>query len=66
MITDDVAGFDSRLGRTGQQQGERSLEAGMELGWQLLRSLPAAELHRLNDRQIEQYILGDTETAAMK
>ena len=38
------------------QQGMRSLEAGMEIGWQLLRSLPASELYRLNDRQIEEYI----------
>ena len=46
-----------------QQQGMRSLEAGMELGWQLLRSLPAAELHRLNDRQIEDYINTSEQTA---
>lgn len=39
------------------QQGMRSLEAGMEIGWQLLRILPASELYRLNDRQIEEYIL---------
>ena len=38
------------------QQGMRSLEAGMEIGWRLLRSLPASELFRLNDRQIEEYI----------
>jgi V/A-type H+-transporting ATPase subunit B len=38
------------------QQGERSLEEGMELGWELLRALPTSELVRLDDRQIEQYI----------
>jgi V/A-type H+-transporting ATPase subunit B len=38
------------------QQGARSLEQSMALGWQLLRSLPASELHRLSDRQIEMYI----------
>jgi len=38
------------------QQGERSLEEGMELGWELLRALPTSELIRLDDRQIEQYI----------
>ena len=38
------------------QQGMRSLEAGMEIGWRLLRSLPASELFRLNDRQIDEYI----------
>ena len=46
------------------QQGMRSLEAGMEIGWQLLRSLPASELYRLNDRQIEEYINQAEETGA--
>jgi V/A-type H+-transporting ATPase subunit B len=41
------------------QQGMRNLEAGMEIGWQLLRKLPASELHRLNDSQIEEYIRQD-------
>jgi vacuolar-type H+-ATPase subunit B/Vma2 len=31
----------------------------MTLGWQLLRSLPTSELHRLSDRQIEMYIEED-------
>jgi V/A-type H+-transporting ATPase subunit B len=47
-----------------QQQGMRSLEAGMEIGWQLLRTLPASELYRLNDRQIEEYINPVEETGA--
>lgn len=38
------------------QDNERSLEQGMEVGWQLLSQLPVSELIRLNDRQIEQYI----------
>ena len=46
------------------QQGERSLEAGMEIGWQLLRALPTSELIRLNDRQIEEYINQDEEEVA--
>jgi len=46
------------------QQGMRSLEAGMEIGWQLLCTLPASELHRLNDRQIEEYINQDEEAGA--
>jgi len=46
------------------QQGMRSLEAGMEIGWQLLRTLPASELHRLNDRQIGEYINQDEEAGA--
>jgi V/A-type H+/Na+-transporting ATPase subunit B len=39
-----------------QQQGARTLEQSMEIGWQLLRTLPKTELHRLSDRQIAQYI----------
>lgn len=38
------------------QDSERSLEQGMEVGWQLLSMLPVSELIRLNDRQIELYI----------
>ena len=38
------------------QSGARTLEQSMRIGWELLRSLPATELHRLNDRQIEAYI----------
>jgi V/A-type H+-transporting ATPase subunit B len=38
------------------QDKERSLEQGMEVGWQLLSQLPVSELIRLNDRQIEHYI----------
>jgi len=48
------------------QQGMRSLEAGMEIGWQLLRTLPASELYRLNDRQIEEYINQVDENGADK
>ena len=39
-----------------QQQGARTLEQSMEIGWQLLRTLPKTELHRLSDRQIAQFI----------
>lgn len=40
-----------------QQGGERrTLEQSMELGWRLLALLPRAELHRLSDAQITQYI----------
>lgn len=40
-----------------QQGGERrTLEQSMELGWRLLALLPHAELHRLSDAQITQYI----------
>jgi V/A-type H+-transporting ATPase subunit B len=39
-----------------KQAGARTLEESMALGWRLLRSLPATELHRLSDRQIAEYI----------
>jgi V/A-type H+-transporting ATPase subunit B len=39
-----------------QQQGARTLEQSMAIGWQLLRTLPKTELHRLSDRQIAHYI----------
>ena len=48
------------------QKGVRTLETGMELGWQLLRELPPSELHRLNDRQIDEYITQDQETGVGK
>jgi len=38
------------------QDGARTLEESMDLAWQLLRSLPPSELHRLSDRQIAQHI----------
>jgi V/A-type H+-transporting ATPase subunit B len=38
------------------QTTARTLEQSMALGWLLLRSLPARELHRLSDRQIAEYI----------
>src|SRR5271166_6207086 len=36
------------------QQGRRTLEESMGLGWELLRALPASELTRLSERQIDQ------------
>jgi V/A-type H+-transporting ATPase subunit B len=39
-----------------RQAGARTLEQSMEIGWQLLRTLPKTELHRLSDRQLAQYI----------
>jgi len=44
-----------------QQQDARSLEKSMELGWEILRPLPAAELHRLSDAQIARYIHEETD-----
>ncbi len=38
------------------QTGPRTLEASMNIGWQLLRIMPPAELSRLNDEQVERYI----------
>jgi len=34
----------------------RTLEQSMHIGWQLLRNLPVAELSRLTDAQIKQYL----------
>jgi len=45
------------------QQGHRTLEQSMEIGWRLLRDLPAVELTRLDDQQLARYITR-TETAA--
>ncbi len=41
------------------QDGPRTLEESMTLGWQLLRGLPRVELTRLNKRQIDQYLIGE-------
>ncbi|MDH4031570.1 MAG: V-type ATP synthase subunit B, partial [Chromatiales bacterium] len=38
------------------QSGPRTLEESMEIGWRLLKVLPAVELSRLSDAQIERYI----------
>jgi len=38
------------------QQSARTLEQSMDIGWQLLRTLPRSELHRLNDAQIARHI----------
>jgi V/A-type H+-transporting ATPase subunit B len=38
------------------QQGRRTLEESMALGWELLRSLPVAELTRLSKQQIDRYL----------
>ena len=42
------------------QEGRRTLEDSMSLGWQLLRSLPAVELTRLTKQQIDRYLGGET------
>ena len=39
-----------------RQSAPRTLEASMDLGWRILRSLPKSELSRLSDAQIAQYI----------
>jgi len=38
------------------QHAPRSLEASMEIGWRLLRTLPKSELSRLSDAQIQQHV----------
>jgi V/A-type H+-transporting ATPase subunit B len=39
-----------------QQDNARTLEQSMELAWSLLQKIPAAELTRLSDQQIERHI----------
>ena len=34
---------------------ERSIEQTLDIGWEVLKSLPADELHRLSDEEIEKY-----------
>ena len=51
-------GFERKL--IHQSRG-RTLFQSMTIGWDLLRDLPAAELHRLSDQQIASYV---TETAS--
>ena len=41
-----------------RQPAARTLEESMKVGWRLLRTLPKAELTRLSDAQISQYIEG--------
>jgi V/A-type H+-transporting ATPase subunit B len=38
------------------QEGPRTLEQSMEIGWTLLRGLPASELTRLSSAQLAHYI----------
>lgn len=38
------------------QEGARSLEESMELGWRLLAALPRADLSRLSDTQIAEHL----------
>ncbi len=45
-----------------QQTARRTLEETMRVGWEVLRALPQAELHRLNDDQIRRH-LSDSEAA---
>ncbi|MFW2403764.1 MAG: V-type ATP synthase subunit B, partial [Gammaproteobacteria bacterium] len=51
-----AAEFEQRLVR---QDTGRTLEESMDIGWSVLRSLPASELTRLKATQIEKYIEGD-------
>ncbi len=40
------------------QADYRSLEQSLEAGWEALRGLPRAELHRLSDAQIRAHLAG--------
>jgi V/A-type H+-transporting ATPase subunit B len=39
-----------------RQRNPRTLEQSMDIGWRILRALPAAELTRLSDAQIARYL----------
>ena len=39
-----------------EQEGARTLEQSMEIGWRLLQHIPVLELTRLSDQQIERNI----------
>ena len=41
-----------------KQEGRRTLEESMAIGWQLLRGLPVVELTRLSQPQIDRYLGG--------
>ena len=43
------------------QTEARTLEQGMRIGWELLRTLPVSELHRLSPQQIQKYLLPEAE-----
>jgi V/A-type H+/Na+-transporting ATPase subunit B len=43
------------------QDEPRTLEDTMAIGWRLLRDLPASEMNRLSDEQIEKYLSEETE-----
>jgi V/A-type H+-transporting ATPase subunit B len=46
------------------QEGPRSLEQSMAIGWRLLAGLPRGELSRLSDAQIERHLGGTAPAAA--
>jgi len=46
------------------QEGPRTLDASMQLGWELLAALPRSELTRLSDAQIAAHLGGAADTAA--
>jgi V/A-type H+-transporting ATPase subunit B len=55
----EYLGFGDRFERgVINQAGYRSLKQSLEAGWEALRGLPRAELHRLSDQQIRSH-LGD-------
>jgi V/A-type H+-transporting ATPase subunit B len=46
------------------QGGARTLEDSMAVGWEILRVLPASELHRLSDAQIAAHVRTEAPAAA--
>jgi V/A-type H+-transporting ATPase subunit B len=37
---------------------DRTIEETLDLGWEVLKKLPAEELHRVTDEEIEKYYEG--------
>jgi V/A-type H+-transporting ATPase subunit B len=46
--------FEEHFVSQGRQEN-RPIEKTLDLGWQVLSGLPAAELHRVTEEQIEKY-----------
>jgi len=46
--------FEQRFVSQGKYE-DRSIEETLDIGWQVLKNLPAEELHRLSDEEIEKY-----------
>ncbi len=55
IVLDFGKAFEERFAN---QEGARSLDESMALGWELLRALPESEMARLSDEQLDRHIRG--------